>query len=79
MEVLVKLHSVLRRYATARDYRRPFAVTVAEGAALGDVLTLLGLPEDQEYLIFVGTERRDRDRTVSDGDVVTILPPIVGG
>lgn len=79
MEVLVKLHYVLRTYAPDRDFKKAFALTLAEGAVLGEVITALGLPNDQRYLLFVGTERAAPARPLADGDTVTILPAIIGG
>ena len=79
MEVFVKLHYVLRTYAPKRDFKKPFLLTLADGAVLGEVITVLGLPDDQNYLLFVGSERATRDRLLIDGDTVTILPPIIGG
>ena len=79
MEVFVKLHYVLRTYAPKRDFKKPFLLTLADGAVLGEVITVLGLPDDQNYLLFVGSERASKDRPLIDGDIVTILPPIIGG
>ncbi len=79
MEVFVKLHYVLRTYAPKRDFKKPFLLTLTDGAVLGEVLTLLGLPNDQNYLLFVGSERAERNRHLIDGDTVTILPSVIGG
>jgi molybdopterin converting factor small subunit len=79
MEVLVKLHYVLRTYAPRRDFKKPVALSLADGAVLGDVITALGLPNDQKYLLFVGSERAAQDRLLIDGDTVTILPAVIGG
>jgi hypothetical protein len=79
MEILVKLHYVLKAYAPGKDYRKPFILTVEDGAVLNQALTILGLPADREYLFFVGAERATKDRLLLNGDTVTILPPIIGG
>lgn len=79
MEVLVKLHYVLRTYAPRRDFKKPFVLSLADGAVLGDVITALGLPNDQKFLLFVGSERAARDRLLIDGDTVTVLPAVIGG
>ncbi len=79
MEIMIKLHYVLKAYAPGKDYREPFTLTVADGAVLGQALTALGVPSDREYLLFVGSERVTRDRPLKNGDTVTILPPIIGG
>ena len=79
MEVMIKLHYVLKAYAPGKDYREPFTLSVADGAVLGQALAALGVPSDREYLFFIGSERVTRDRALKNGDTVTILPPIVGG
>jgi molybdopterin converting factor small subunit len=79
MEVFVKLHYVLRTYAPKRDFKKPFILTLGNGAVLREVITTLGLPNDQNYLLFVGSERAAKDRPLIEGDTVTILPPVIGG
>lgn len=79
MQVSVKLHYVFRGYAPVRDFKKPFALNINDGAVLGDVLGALGLPDDRTYLFFVGSRRAGRDKTLNEGDTVTILPPIIGG
>lgn len=79
MEILIKLHYVLKAYAPDGDYRRTFSLTVPNGSVLGGVLAALGLPPDGQYLVFVGKERVTREQALENGDTVTILPPIVGG
>lgn len=79
MEIVIKLHYVLKSYAPGGDYRKPFTLTVPGGSHISHALTALGMPPDGRYLLFVGTERVTRERELKDGDTVTILPPIVGG
>jgi hypothetical protein len=79
MEVMIKLHYVLKAYAPGKNYREPFTLTVADGAVLDQALTALGVPSDREYLFFIGSERVTRHRPLRNGDTVTILPAIVGG
>jgi len=79
MEVLVKLHYVLKAYAPGGDFKKPFPLVVAENVIVSDILTILGMPTDREYLLFVGSERSARNRPLVNGETVTILPPIIGG
>lgn len=79
MEIWVKLHYVLRAYAPGKEFKKPFAITLREGAVLAEVLSILGLPRDRKFLFFVGKERSGPDRLLAEGDTVTILPPVIGG
>ena len=51
-----------------------------DGATIEDALAALGLAVDRMHVTTVkGKIERDRGRTLSDGDELTILPPVGGG
>ena len=41
MDVLVKLHYVLKAYAPGGDFKKPFSLTVPKDAVIGDILASL--------------------------------------
>lgn len=52
----------------------------AEGATIKDVLTLLEVPPESVQVFTVnGNLERDPSRSLSDGDELSIIPPVGGG
>ncbi len=79
MRVRVKLMGGLR-------YRVPAAegglaeVEVEPGTTCTALLDALGIPSPQIHLLMVnGAMELDRSRSLSDGDQVTVFPPVAGG
>jgi sulfur-carrier protein len=72
-------------FANLADYGPPDArggatrIAVPEGATLRDLVRRLGIPDEVPRLLLLNG--RDADSTVrlSPGDVVDVLPPLVGG
>ena len=75
----------VRLFATFRDYlpegEKGFAVPVAfEGEkTAGSVLADLGIPSDLPRIIVVEGSQVGEDYRVSDGDVISVFPPLGGG
>jgi hypothetical protein len=62
-----------------RDFNKPFALYLAGGVVLGEVITALRLANEQGYLLFVVSECAARDRLLIDGDAAAIFGPVIGG
>ncbi|MBM4034402.1 MAG: MoaD/ThiS family protein [Planctomycetes bacterium] len=77
--VQVMLRSVLGRYRPDPRDRKPFAVQLAPGATVRDLLAKLGVPEAVAKLIFVDHVRCDPSAVLNDGASVDVFPPIAGG
>lgn len=79
MTIEVRLFANLARYLPPGVRGDAVTLELPEGAPMAAVLTGLGIPDDVPRLLFVN----GRDATPADrlrpGDVVTILPPLVGG
>mgnify|MGYP006305909975 CR=1 FL=1 len=57
-------------------------MNLPDGAAVGDLLNALNLDPDIERILLVfinGRPCADRKNTLSDGDEVTVFPPLDGG
>lgn len=52
---------------------------VEQGTTAGDLIKLLGIPEDLVKLIFINNIRRKRDTILKDKDRVGMFPPVGGG
>lgn len=52
---------------------------VKEGATVGDVLEMLHLAERGDLILLVNGHHTDKENVLSEGDALSILPPIGGG
>jgi sulfur-carrier protein len=79
MEVEVHLFANLAEYRPPGGGAGPARVELPAGATLYDLLRRLRIPDEIPRLLLVNG--RDVEPTVrlSAGDVVSVLPPLVGG
>ena len=75
MMIRVKLMGMLRS-------RMPQAgeLELTDGATIDQVLAALQIPSQSVHVFTVnGALERDKQRTLVDGDELTVLPPVGGG
>lgn len=84
------MHITFKLYASLTDYlpaeRRPgnaIELDVAQGASVAEIIAPFNLPLKMVHLVlinghFVPPEQRG-SRTLAEGDVLAIWPPIAGG
>jgi molybdopterin synthase catalytic subunit/molybdopterin converting factor small subunit len=69
----------VRLFAGLRE-RAGWSEREVEAASVGDVWAALDLGEEPAGLLYaVNQEYADRDRSLSDGDEVAVIPPVSGG
>jgi len=84
MQITLKLYATLTDYLPAeRRADNAMALTVAEAATVSDVIAPFNLPKNLVHLVlinghFVPPDQRAA-RTLIEGDVLAIWPPIAGG
>lgn len=76
-QVTVKLFALLQKYLPAG--KRQVELEVAAGATVADVLAGLGVPPASVHLIRVNGEQAAPDTTLTEGDAVSVFPPVAGG
>jgi molybdopterin converting factor small subunit len=71
----------LRLFATLaqRMPEHPDRFAVSPGATAGDVLSVLGISEDDAKLIFINNRRAELTTKLKDGDRLGVFPPVGGG
>jgi sulfur carrier protein ThiS len=75
----------VHRFANLADYgprspgRGAIRVVLPSGATVGDLLGRLGVPEDVPRLVLVNGRDAEATAALAPGDVVDLLPPLVGG
>jgi molybdopterin synthase sulfur carrier subunit len=77
--VHAKLFATLRSYRPGLGLGQAFPVELPDGATVGQLVRLLGLPEEEVKMIFVNGIVRDREHVLADGDELGIFPPVGGG
>ena len=77
MKVKVELQAYLEQYSpNGNDL---FDYEVPEGARVLDLVTKLGIPGDLASIIIVGNTNADPSHALTEGDRVTLIPPLAGG
>jgi molybdopterin converting factor small subunit len=76
MEVTVNLIAAFSKYMDGRTGNK---VRVPEGTTVRKLAGELGLPEKYVRLVTVNGKQIDLECLLSDGDIVFIFPPAIGG
>jgi len=57
----------------------PFLLELEQGARLGGVLTLLGIPEEGPEAVVHNHRAGKKEQVLAHGDAVAVFPPVAGG
>jgi len=79
VEVEVHLFANLADYGPPGARAGPARVELPAGATLHDLLRRLRIPDDLPRLLLVNGHDVEPTARLSPGDVVSVLPPLVGG
>ena len=77
MKITVELRGYLDQYAPGEDATFPFEM--ADGATVRDVLDRLQIADELAAAVIVGGEATGTERTLAEGDRLTLMPPLAGG
>jgi molybdopterin converting factor small subunit len=78
MRITIKLYSMLRSYLGENEKgvaQREFP----DGAIIADVVASLGIPEKIPRITLINGEQKEAGDALSEGDVLSVFPPIAGG
>jgi molybdopterin converting factor small subunit len=80
IRVNVKLFGTLRdRISGGYDHGKGLSVTMDEGGTIRDLLSVLGLSENEARLFFVGGVSKQLGDGLNDSDEISIFLPLAGG
>ena len=79
MRVHVRLYAGLSRLLADAQYAVPLEVEMAKGAAVGDLLLQLQLPDKVVKTAFVNGRSCPLEHPLGDGDEIGLFPPVGGG
>jgi len=77
MTITVELQAYLMQYAP--DGKPSFSYHLPEGAKVWDLIRNLNIPDELASVIIVGNTSVDYQHPLTNGDHVTIIPPLAGG
>lgn len=81
MKVTVKMSGLIAKFVPGSG--DGVEVSLVDGATVTTVMTRLGLPGNETYLVIVNDSTVPKDKRathkLSDGDRVAIVPPLKGG
>lgn len=83
MRLTVKLYATLSDYLPAGSKHNRVAIDLAEGTTVSTALQPFGLPANLTHLVlvngtFIPADQRS-SKSLQDGDVLAVWPPIAGG
>jgi len=79
MKVKVQLYAILSKYLPKNANNKMAILEVAEGTSVQWVLSELTIPENMPKILLVNGRNAELDRVLTEGDTVSVFPPIAGG
>jgi molybdopterin converting factor small subunit len=79
VKVAVHLTATLRAYLPPGTVGDNVVLDVSEGATVDQVVHSLRIPRELERLTVVNGRDAVPDQTLSEGDVLSVFPPLAGG
>jgi molybdopterin converting factor small subunit len=79
VKVAVHLTATLRAYLPAGAVGDNVVLDVPDGATVDQVVHSLRIPRELERLTVVNGRDAVPDQTLSEGDVLSVFPPLAGG
>lgn len=76
MIIKVRLFANFRAYGKGEGQ---FEKGLPKGSSLGDLIKDLGLPPEAPKVVLLNGRRVPLDQELTDGDEVTVFPPVEGG
>jgi len=80
MKLNIGLVGSLKKYAEPGVKPEGFSIDTPDGAMVGDVVRMLGIPEKELFAFTLNSERLEKsDKPVREGDKLTLYSLIAGG
>ncbi|MFZ5590565.1 MAG: MoaD/ThiS family protein [Bacillota bacterium] len=79
MRIEVRVFSGLEKYLPGVAFGQAFSVELPEGSTPRDLLSRLGIPEEQVFTVLKNGRHLSWDGILQDGDRIGLFPPVGGG
>lgn len=77
MTVQTKLFAGLREFLPAGSF--PYPADLVEGSTVADALRSLKIPLEKPTILLVNGRHATLETVLSDGDTLSVFPPVAGG
>jgi molybdopterin converting factor small subunit len=77
MNITLKLYTVLREYMP--EDLKDNSLSIPDNSKVVDVINMLKIPDDLPKIILINGVQKNPKSEISDGDELSIFPPISGG
>jgi len=80
MKLYIGLVGTLKKYADPGVKPEGFIIDTPDGAMVGDVVRMLGIPEKELFAFTLNSQRLEKsDQPVREGDKITLYSIVTGG
>ena len=79
MTVTLRLFATFRAFLPHGAIRSGLQMEVNEHDNVRALMKLLCVPDDLPKIVLVNGQHASEDRLLTDGDVVSVFPPLIGG
>ena len=79
MFIHVKLYATLRRYGPQVPRGEGIPLEVGGGTTVVQILQRLGIPDSLPLVSMINTRVCKTDDVLSEGDTLSLFPPVAGG
>ena len=80
MQINLKLFATLRKKLPPGSSKGKTTLDLADNATINDLIQQLDIPLELAQMVLVnGEQTREFERALTDGDQVSIFPPVAGG
>jgi len=77
MNITLKLYTVLREYLP--EDIKDNTISMPDNSKVVDVINMLKIPDDLPKIILINGAQKKPESELSDGDELSMFPPISGG
>ena len=75
LKVNVKLFASIRKFSGKDNLE----INIEEGSSVKDILSKIGIPPDEPFLVIVNESTRGKETLLQEGDTLCLFPIIAGG
>jgi molybdopterin converting factor small subunit len=79
VKIEVSLFGTLARYLPSGAQGRTVIMDCPDGVTVGQMIDRIGIPQPYPAMLLVNGIHADPDTQLQDGDLLALLPPLVGG
>jgi molybdopterin converting factor small subunit len=79
MTVTIRLFATFRAFLPQDAIRSGLQMEVNEHDTVRALMKVLCVPDDLPRIVLVNGQLASEDRLLTDGDIVSVFPPLIGG